>query len=205
MKTFDVLVLGGGAAGMSCALILGSAHKKPFAADKHIGIIMHQKASALASGLFNNVLGLKPGTTGQEILDFGIRQLAETYPHVVQIEKEKVTKIVDEPECITVTTNKNTYKAKKIVVAVGPSNLFNIDGLMQYVEPHQDLPAAKQRIQLKNTNHKVTDSIYVAGVLAGFKSQFAIACGSGAIVATDILSEWNNGNPTMVHDEIGKD
>ena len=31
---FDVLIIGGGVAGMSCALILGSAHKKPFMSDK---------------------------------------------------------------------------------------------------------------------------------------------------------------------------
>ena len=205
MKSFDVLIIGGGAAGMSCALVLGSAKNKPFAADKKIGIILHQKASALASGLFNNVLGLKPGTTGKQILEEGKLQLAETYPHVDQIDKEKVTNIEGQAGNFTITTKKNTYIAKEIVVAVGPSNLFNIEGLMEYVEPHKDLPPAKQRIQLKNTNHIVADGIYVAGVLAGFKSQFAIACGSGAIVATDILSEWNNGNPTMVHDEIGKD
>lgn len=42
-QSFDVLIIGGGAAGMSCALVLGSAKNKPFAADKTIGIIMHQK------------------------------------------------------------------------------------------------------------------------------------------------------------------
>ena len=199
---FDVLIIGGGAAGMSCALVLGSAKGKPFAANKNIGIVMHQKSSALSSGLFNNVLGLEPGTTGKEILEYGKNQLKSTYPHVRQIEKEKETKIEGNAGNFTVTTNKNLYKANTIVVAVGPSNLFNIEGLNQYKEPHQNLPAAKERIQLKNTNHKVVDGIYVAGVLAGWRSQFAVASGSGAHVATDILSEWNNGNPTMIHDSI---
>ncbi len=98
--------------------------------------------------------------------------------------------------------NKNSYQAKTVVVSVGPSNMFNIDGLMQYIEPHQKLPPQKERIQLKNTDHVVTDNIYVAGLLAGLRSQFAIACGSGASVATDILSVWNNGNHTMIHDEV---
>jgi len=202
MNTFNVLIIGGGAAGMSCALVLGSAKNKPFAADKTVGIIMHQKASALASGLFNNVLGLKPGTTGKEILEDGKKQLADTYPHVVQIEKEKVIKIDGEAGNFTVITNKASYQAKTIVVAVGPSNLFNIEGLHQYVEPHQKLPPAKERIQLKNKNHKVAEGIYVIGVLAGWRSQFSIACGSGASVATDILTAWNNGNPTMIHDSV---
>ena len=202
MNSFDVLIIGGGAAGMSCALVLGSAINKPFASDKTIGIIMHQKTSALSSGLFNNVLGLKSGTTGKEILEDGKNQLVETYPHVIQIEKEKVTKIEGESGNFTIITNKNTYAAKTIVVGVGSSNLFNIEGLNQYIEPHQKLPAAKERIQLKNNDHIVTEGIYVIGVLAGWRSQFAIACGSGASVATDILTAWNNNNPAMVHDSI---
>lgn len=201
---YDVLILGGGAAGMSCALVLGSAKNKPFATDKNIGIIMHQKASALNTGLFNNALGVAPGTTGTEILESGKKQLSDLYPHVNQIEKEKVIAVLKANDIVTVKTNKNEYQAKTVVVAVGPSNLFNIEGLMEYVEPHGKLPAAKQKIQLKNSDHVVTDNIYVAGILAGFRSQFAIACGSGAIVATDILTAWNGGNPAMVHDEIGK-
>ena len=87
--SFDVLIIGGGAAGMSCALVLGSAKNAPFAKDKKIAIIMHQKASALANGMFNNVLGIKPGTTGKEILEEGKKHLLEVYPEIEQIEKEK--------------------------------------------------------------------------------------------------------------------
>ncbi len=199
---FDVLILGGSAAGMSCALVLGSAKNKPFAADKKVGIIMHQKSSALATAVFNNVLGIAPGTTGKEILESGKKQLAETYPHVAQIENEKVAKIENESDHFKVFTNKNIYTAKIVVVAVGPSNLFQIEGLMQYVDPHPNLPVEKERIQLKNTNHKIAENLYVAGVLAGWRSQFATAAGSGAHVATDILTLWNGGKTAMVHDTI---
>lgn len=51
---FDVLIIGGGVSGMSCALVLGSAGNKAFAADKKIGIFTHQKASNLQDALFNN-------------------------------------------------------------------------------------------------------------------------------------------------------
>ncbi|MBT8393683.1 MAG: NAD(P)/FAD-dependent oxidoreductase [Flavobacteriaceae bacterium] len=199
---YDVLIIGGGAAGMSCALVLGSAQNKPCASDKSIGIIIHQKASALQTGLFNNVLGLKPGTTGTEILSNGQEQLATIYPHVDQIRNEKVQSLERAGNELIVVSNKNKYKAKTVVVAVGPSNLFNIKGLLQYVEPHGKLPPQKERIQLLNIDHLVTKNIYVAGVLAGHRSQFAIACGSGASVATDILTGWNDGSHTMVHDKV---
>ena len=189
---------------MSCALVLGSAVNKPFAADKKIGIIMHQRGSALDGALFNNVLGIAPGTTGNELLESGKEQLQSCYPHVVQIEKEKVTAVHRTDSGFEVVTNKSRYGSAIVVVAVGPSNLFNIEGLMQYVEPHPNLPAAKQRIRLKNSNHLVDENLYVAGVLAGWRSQFAMAAGSGAHVATDILTLWNGGNTAMVHDSVPK-
>ena len=201
---FDVLIIGGGVAGMSAALVLGSAKNKPFAETKKIGIIMHQKTSALSGALFNNVLGIAPGTTGKELLENGRKQLAETYPHVVQIEKEKVTGVIPFETGFKVISNKNSYTSQIVVVAVGPSNLFNIEGLHQYIEPHQNLPAHKQRIQLKNTDHKITDNLYVSGVLAGWRSQYATAAGSGAHVATDILTLWNGGQTAMVHDSEPK-
>jgi len=199
-----VLIIGGSAAGLSCALILGSAVHKPFASNKKIGIVVHQKSSALNEAVLNNVLGLKKGTRGNQVLADGLTQLSDLYPHIIQIENEKVSKIEGEFPNFTVITNKNSYLAKSIVVAVGPSNLFNIEGLMKYVIPHNSLPPQKERVMLKNNNHLVAEGVYVAGVLAGWRSQFAIAAGSGAQVATDILTLWNDGNHSMVHDSLIK-
>jgi hypothetical protein len=57
---------------------------------------------------------------------------------------------------------------------------------------------------LVNNDHKVTEGIYVAGTLAGWRSQLSIAAGSGAAVATDILTLWNNGIDSQSHDSIKK-
>ncbi|MBU3820434.1 FAD-dependent oxidoreductase [Flavobacteriaceae bacterium XHP0103] len=199
---FDALIIGGGAAGLSCALVLASAKEKPFANNKHIGIIAHQKTSHLQTALFNNVLGLKPGTTGASILKKGKKQLATLYPHIEQIEKEKVKEIIYSNDGFEVVTNKNSYTSKIVVIAVGYTNLFTIKGLDAYIEPHPRAEAEKDRIWLKNTDHKIKDGLYVAGTLAGWRSQFAIASGSGAHVATDILTLWNDGKHTKVHDKI---
>jgi len=199
---FDVLIVGGGAAGMSCALVLGSAVNKPYATDKQIGIVMHQKTSHLQTALFNNVLGLTPGTNGADILNSGAAQLKDLYSHVQQIEKEKAVAIEPTESGYKVVTNKNTYDSKIVVVAVGYTNLINIKGLENYLEPHPRAIAEKERIWLKNTNHLIREGLYVAGTLAGWRSQFAIASGSGAQVATDILTLWNDGKDAQVHDKI---
>ncbi|MDT0553672.1 FAD-dependent oxidoreductase [Urechidicola vernalis] len=199
--TYDVLIIGGGAAGLSCAIMLGSAITQPYAKDKSIGIITHQKTSSLQNAMFNNVLGLKESITGKEIMKAGTDQLSKLFPHVHQIENEKVLNIIESDDTIEVITNKNSYTAKTIVVAVGPKN-FSIKGVEKYTELHAKLPPEKNRTQLKNDDHQVTKNIYVAGVLAGHRSQFAIATGSGTSVATDIMCLWNNGKPVKVHDSI---
>jgi 2-polyprenyl-6-methoxyphenol hydroxylase-like FAD-dependent oxidoreductase len=199
---FDVLIIGGGVSGVSCALVLGSANKKTFVADKKIGIIIHQKTSSLQEALFNNAYGIAPGTLGADLLKSSTAQLSHLYPHVIQIEEEKVMRIEGHAPNFTVITNKNSYKTQSIVVAIGYSNTFAIEGLMEFVATHPKAIVEKQRIYLTNQDHKVADGIYVAGTLAGWRSQLSIAAGSGAAVATDILTLWNNGIDSQSHDKV---
>ena len=198
---FDVLIIGGGAAGMSCALIIGSALEKPFAKEKKAGLIVHQKASHLQNALFNNVLGLQTGTLGETILESGKKQLSNLYPLLNQIEDEKVLEVKTKDSFFEIITNKNTYTSKTVVIATGYSQPFTIKGLENYLMPHKRAKSAKNRVQLKNDYHLVAPNLYVAGSLAGWRSQYAIACGSGAQVGTDILTQWNNGEHVKIHDK----
>lgn len=91
----------------------------------------------MQNALFNNVLGLTPGTTGSSILESGKEQLHSLYPQVQQIETEKVTEILKTEHGFLVKTNKTEYSAKLVVVAVGYTNLFTIKGLDSYIEPLQ--------------------------------------------------------------------
>jgi len=201
---FDILIIGGGVSGMSCALVLGSAKNKPYALDKKIGIFTHQKTTNLQEAVFNNAYGIVPGKLGAELMTESIDQLHNQYPHVEQIPGEKVLRVSGEFPEFTITTNKNIYQTKSIVVAVGWANTFAIEGLTDYIEQHEKSLVEKSRIQLKNTDHKVADGIFVAGTLAGWRSQLSIAAGSGAAVATDILTLWNNGVNSQSHDSIKK-
>ena len=199
---FDVLIIGGGVAGMQCALVIGSGLKKPFAINKKVGIVMHQKSSHLQNALFNNVLGLPSGTLGADVLTQGKKQLAENYSDISQIEHEKVISIAKYNDLYVVKTNKNEFKSLFVVMALNYAKPFLIKGLENYIEPHQRAKAVKDRIQLKNDGYLVTKGLYVCGTLSGCRSQFAIAAGSGATVATDILTLWNEGEHSQVHDKI---
>lgn len=201
---YDVLIVGGSAAGVSCALILGSANKKPFVENKNIGIIAHQKASALQNGLYNNAYGIPAETIGANLLVDSLDQLKNTYPNIICIENEKVIKIEQLVNSFSVTTNKDQKLETKLLVIATGNGTMDIEGLEEYIEPHQKSIVSKNRIQLKNIDHKITEGLYVAGTLAGHRSQLSIAAGSGAMVATDILVSWNDGNETQSHDSIKK-
>lgn len=198
---FDVLIIGGGVSGMQCALVIGSAKEKAYAKNKKCGIILHQRASHLQDALFNNILGVSPKTLGKDILTEGQQQLKDLYPEITQIEKEKVIAISDINEGYKIETNKATYTSKIVIVALNYAKPFSIKGLENFIEPHKRANPTKDRIQLRNNHHLIKKGLYCCGTIAGWRSQFAIAAGSGASVATDILTLWNNNTPTKVHDK----
>jgi len=199
---YDALIIGGGVSGMQCALVLGSAKEKVFAKDKNIAIIAHQRASHLENALFNNVLGLQPKTLGKDILSDGKEHLKKLYPKINQMDREKVLGIEVIEEGYSISTNRNTYRSKIVVIALNYSKPFAIEGLDDFIIPHQKANSAKDRIQLKNNDHLIKKGLYCCGTIAGHRSQFAIAAGSGASVATDILTLWNNGSHAKVHDKV---
>ncbi len=118
---FDVLIIGGGAAGMSCALVIGSALEKSFANTKKVGLIAHQKTSHLQNALFNNALGLAPKTLGEDILKEGLTQLKTLYPKVSCINHEKTLELKQTKDGFKIITNKNSYTALIVVVTTGYS------------------------------------------------------------------------------------
>jgi len=201
---YDVLIVGGGVSGVSCALIIGSALKRPYALGKKVGIFTHQKASSLANGVYNNAYGIPAGTLGADLMESSLAQLQALYPEVEQLPAEKLMKVEGEAGNFTVTTNKGEYQAKNVVIGIGSAGSFDIEGLMEYVIPNKKAIPEKNRIQLVNNDHVVKEGIYVVGTLAGHRSQLAIAAGSGAAVAGDLLTIWNDGKHAQSHDSVPK-
>jgi len=202
---FDCLIIGGGVSGTSCALVLGSAKEKPFMVGKKIGLIAHQKTTMLQDAVFNNAYGIAPGTLGSDLMKQSLQNLETSYPHIQQIHNEKVVSITQQNNFFLITTNKNIYESKVVVIAVNSSNPFTIEGCLQpYIIPHQKSLPQKNRLQLANKDHLIFKNAYVAGTLAGHRSQLTIAAGSGAAVATDLLTLWNNSVETHAHDSLRK-
>ena len=118
------------------------------------------------------------------------------------MKKEKSKKSIFKISVQFSKVSKCEYHTKIVVLALNYANPFTIQGLASFLEPHKRANASKNRIQLKHQDYLVKEGLYVCGTLAGVRSQYAIAAGSGASVATDILTLWNNGVHTKIHDKL---
>jgi len=198
---FDVLIIGAGASGLSCALTLGSGLQKPFAQGKSVALLSHQKSSALQRAVLNNVLGIAPGTLGSTLLSEGLLQLQQLYPDLRCLEG-KALRIEPIDGAYRINTTQGELIAQTTVVAIGSGQPCTLEGLEVYIMPHAKARPEKNRIQLRHTDLCVAPGLYVTGTLAGVRSQVAIAMGTGASVATDIMTAWNQGQHVQIHDAL---
>jgi hypothetical protein len=149
------------------------------------------------------------GLTPQSIYKFG------TYVVRAKEEQEAQRLIEDalaleESGCFAIVLEKIPAQLAELVaktvsipiIGIGAGNPFTIEGLENYIIPHKKSAPEKNRIQLENNDHLVTEGIYAIGTLAGHRSQLVIAAGSGASAATDVLTLWNDGKPVQIHDAV---
>jgi hypothetical protein len=79
---FDVLIIGG-VSGISCALVLGSAKIKNFAAEKRLAF-SPIKIIITTGSCFNNAYGIPAGA-----ICWCKARTSQLYPHIAQIPKKK--------------------------------------------------------------------------------------------------------------------
>ena len=194
MTPSDVLIIGGGPGGLSCAITLASARSKPWFGSRHIDVIDDGR-SDLHKALLNNAPGLPAETPGpallksmqQQFLAFGVGELIDG----------TVASVTSRPPGATTLTGK-VYQARTLVLATGYKHL-EIDGVPRNPLQHHAL-GKPSRIRLPHDGlYAIAPDMHVAGLLAGGSSQFAIAAGIGAQVAVEILCGWA-GKRTHVHD-----
>ncbi len=197
MNKYDVIIIGGGASGLSCALTLASSKGKfPWAEDRKY-LVIDNDSSDLLKAMLNNVPGVKQGTLGRELLK-QIKEQIQSYSNVDIINDRVVFATGEKGNFVVETENGRRFEGSYLVLATG-FHEFNIEGLEVEVVPNPKAPRPGKIMIKTDSDYKVRDGLYVAGLLAGFSSMFASAAGSGAQVACNIMEEWA-GKPVVIHD-----
>ncbi len=197
MNKYDVIIIGGGAAGLSCALTLASSKGKfPWAEDRRF-LVIDNNSSDLLKAMLNNVPGVKQETLGRELLK-SIKEQIKSYGNVDIVNDRVVFARGERGNFVVETENEQRFEGDYLVLATG-FHEFNIDGLELEVIPNQKAPRPGKIMIKTDSEGRVRDGLYVAGLLAGVSSMFTAAAGSGVQVACNIMEEWA-GKPVVIHD-----
>lgn len=201
MEKYDIIIIGGGVSGLSCAITLGSAGSKlDVALDKRI-LVIDAGGSHLKIAQVYNVAGIAEGTKGPELLELMAKQ-ANSYKNVTLL-SGTVVSVTGEKDDFTVTTESdNTFHADTVVFANGMQTI-DVKGINNLVVDHIRAPRPGM-VMIENDNGVISDGKYVTGCAAGATSMFSAAAGYGAQTATDIISTWT-GKYTVIHDVLKKD
>ncbi|WP_457599893.1 NAD(P)/FAD-dependent oxidoreductase [Hydrogenivirga sp.] len=195
---YDVVIVGGGASGLSCALTLTSARGRGWDwAENRSYAVLDTGRSDMNRALFNNVPGVPRGTTGKELLET-IRAQIESYGGVDFLQDE-VVKVEGEKGSFRVHTSGGRVLESEVVVLASGFHRFEIEceGVEVLDNPKSPKPG---RVMIRHdSDYRVKEGLYVAGLLAGGSSMFSVAAGIGVQVAINILSEWA-GKPIVIHD-----
>ena len=117
---YDVIIIGAGPAGISASLYTRRANLKTL-------VLYSDKSSLENTDKIENYYGFEDGIDGKELYFSGIKQ---TEKIGTDVKKEEVVNIVNEDKKFSITTSKNKYVSKVVILATGnKKNKPQIDGI----------------------------------------------------------------------------
>jgi thioredoxin reductase len=194
---YDVLIIGGGAAGYGCALTLASVEDKFEWSENKKYLMIDNQDSDITKASFFNLAGVDFGIGGDKLIIKMEQQLQNfkscelLYDTVIKIEKQD--------GLYKVSTQNNCYEATIVVIATGMHKFDIVCDEVKVLE-HTDV-MKPNKVCLENKSNLIVENLYVAGLASGAKTMFAIANGEGVKVACDIFKTWT-GKPAVAHDNL---
>ena len=108
-QTREVIVIGGGIAGLSAAIYLGRAQRDTLVIDSG-------HSMAKWEPVVKNYLGFPDGVSGEELLRVG-REQAED--HEVEFQEDEIERVKTGEDGFVLQGKKKQYRAKKLLIATG--------------------------------------------------------------------------------------
>ena len=120
---YDCLIIGAGPAGVSASLYTRRANLKTL-------IIYNDKSNLEKTEKIENFYGFANGIDGKSLYKEGIKQAKNIGVEVIN---EEVLKIEISNDCFKISTTKNEYMAKTVIIATGnKKNTPNIKGIKEF-------------------------------------------------------------------------
>lgn len=190
---YDVIIIGGGVAGLGAAITLGSSQN-----IKINTLVIDEGNSDLLKSYLYNVPFIKKGTSGKDAYNMLKKDALEF--DSVSFTQDTAIAIDGKYGDFTVKCKNETVQSKFIILASGCHTLdIKLNGKTIPTLPHNLLPKeGKIRVETSG-RQELEEGLYVAGLLCGVTTMYATALGSGVEASCAILSKIN-GKTTIIHD-----
>jgi len=170
MARFDVIVAGGGVAGLSTAIFLARA-------GISVAVFDRAESSLRRVERVNNFLGFPDGIGGAELLDLGRRQ-AEKFG--AEVYGERIDEVAREGETFVVRAGGVDHTCAYFVLASNKrTDLARALGL--------ELGGYGSKFVAVEGGRTAAERVYAAGRITGQPSQAIISAGDGAKVAIELI------------------
>ncbi|MCY0896986.1 MAG: FAD-dependent oxidoreductase [Alicyclobacillaceae bacterium] len=193
---YDVLVVGGGVAGLSVAMFTGKANLRTVVVDESESQLVKVKE-------IRNFPGVLGGISGEEWIASARRQAQSEGAELAFAKVTRFENVHGEyfsVHGVSVGGEALEWRCKYLVIAVNLGYALLAE-LGFEVRVNEHVPSGKIRFLdgVQYDGRTEVDRLYVAGLLANVPSQSVVSAGQGAFVGIQIASEVL-GKPFMWHD-----
>ncbi len=182
----DVIIIGGGLAGLQAAVFTAKAGEETLLLDTEESLVLN-------TANIQNLIGFD-SVSGQELLRSGKEKLREFNG---EIKNEEVTALARTDSGLKVTTDTGDYEAEYIVLASAGIHDYAED-LVEFEEGVEGPYMMERHVKTDQAN-KAANRIYAAGLANTWEYQSSVAIGEGAKAAVNLLTD-KYGEPYTDHD-----
>lgn len=172
----DVIIVGGGAAGLSAAIFTARAGKST--------LVLDEGNTHLRRAMLRNYLGYPDGISGEDLRQLGAHHARQAG---AEIRPARVMGAERAPDGFRVQTEDGVFEGRALILTTGADTGL-AEALGVAVEAGRE-PKMSRVYRVDADGRTSVPGIWAAGVAAGTTSHAIVAAGDGARVAVNLLSE----------------